>query len=250
MNQTMLGRAGGRDRVRGHSRPTRKTASSRILGPENTVPTPLYLHGLASSPKGRKRAILEQRFGPDGIEVVAPDLNLPSFRELSFVEMCAGAFLTLSESKPRVVIGSSLGALVALSLSGRLGAGGPPLVLVAPALAFGARWAEKLPDGGFLELFHHGEGRNLPIHRAFFEEMARVTVDAEPPPVPVSVVMGTEDESVSFAQVLERWRTWESSGRLAPGSRLHAVAGGDHGLIASGGRIEAAVRERLAASAR
>lgn len=214
------------------------------------MPTLLYLHGLASSPKGRKRAILEDRFGPDGFEVVAPDLNLPSFRELSFVEMCVGAFLALAESKPRVVIGSSLGALVALSLSGRLGAGGPPLVLVAPALSFGARWTEKLPDDHFLELFHHGEGRNLPIHRAFFEEMARVIVDAEPPPVPVSVVMGTEDESVPFEQVLERWRAWESSGRLAPGSRLHAVVGGDHGLVAFGGRIEAAVRERLAASER
>jgi hypothetical protein len=75
--------------------------------------------------------------------------------------------------------------------------------------------------------------------------MANVAVDADPPPVPVSVVMGTNDESVPFAQVLEAWRAWEASGRLVQGSRFHAVEGGDHGLTEYGAEIEAAVRERL-----
>ena len=205
----------------------------------------LYLHGLASSPKGRKRAMLEERFGAEGFVVAAPDLNVPSFRELSFEEMYAEAFVAYSESRPRLVVGSSLGALVALSLAETLGRDGPPLVLIAPALGFGARWASKLPEGGSFEMFHHGEGRNLPIHRRFFEEMAHVTVDASPPPVPVSVVMGTLDESVPFDQVADRWAAWEASGGLAPGSRFHAVEGGDHSLLAHGGVLEAAVLERL-----
>lgn len=205
----------------------------------------LYLHGLASSPKGRKRAMLEKRFGADGFVVAAPDLNVPSFPELSFDEMYAEAFVAYSESRPRLVVGSSLGALVALSLAESLGTDGPPLVLIAPALGFGARWASKLPGAGSFEMFHHGEGRNLPIHRRFFEEMAHVTVDASPPPVPVSVVMGTLDESVPFEQVAARWTEWEASGRLVPGSRFHAVEGGDHSLLAHGGVLEAAVRERL-----
>ena len=205
----------------------------------------LYLHGLASSPKGRKRAMLEERFGPEGFVIAAPDLNVPSFRELSFEEMYAEAFVAFSESKPRLVVGSSLGALVALSLAETLGTGGPPLVLIAPALAFGERWASKLPEGESFEMFHHGEGRNLPIHRRFFEEMAHVTVDASPPPVPVSVVMGTLDESVPFDQVADRWAAWKASGGLAPGSRFHAVEGGDHSLLAHGGILEAAVLERL-----
>ena len=218
----------------------------RRLARQNArVSTLLYLHGLASSPKGRKKAMLEDRFGPDGFLIAAPDLNVPSFRELSFDEMVAEAFVTLSESKPRLVIGSSLGALVALSLAEMLGRGGPPLVLIAPALAFGERWASKLPEGESFEMFHHGEGRNLPIRRRFFEEMALVTVDASPPPVPVSVLMGTLDESVPFGQVAARWREWEASGRLVPGSRFHAVEGGDHSLLAHGGALEAAVLERL-----
>ena len=205
----------------------------------------LYLHGLASSPKGRKREMLEDRFGPDGFEVVAPDLNVPSFRELSFAEMCAEAFVACAEIRPRIVVGSSLGALVALAVADLQGSTGPPLVLIAPALGFGERWKEKLPDSEEFELFHHGEGRPLPIHRAFFEEMSGMHVDEAPPSVPVSIVMGTRDESVPFKQVAESWARWEASGRLVPGSRLHRVEGGDHGLIGFGDEIEAAVREQL-----
>jgi pimeloyl-ACP methyl ester carboxylesterase len=159
--------------------------------------------------------------------------------------MCAEAFVSSAESRPRVVVGSSLGALVALSLSDMIGRGGPPLVLIAPALGFGERWKAKLPASDALELFHHGEGRALPIHRAFFEEMAGVHEGEAPPPVPVSIVMGTRDESVPFEQVAESWKEWQGSGRLVPGSRFHRVEGGDHGLVDFGDEIERAVRERL-----
>jgi len=190
--------------------------------------TILYLHGLASSPRGRKRAVLEDRFSPDGIEVVAPDLNVPTFRKLSFEKMVSVAREAGERSRPRVVVGSSLGALV------------------AAALGFRERWKEKLPGSDEFDLFHHGEERPLPIHRRFFEEMALVRVDENPPPVPVSVVMGTDDETVPYAQVAGAWARWEATGRLAKGSRFHRVAGGDHGLVAHGDEIESAVRERLA----
>ena len=206
----------------------------------------LYLHGLASSPRGRKRAVLEDRFAPDGFEIVAPDLNVPSFRELNFGKMCAAAREACESCRPRVVVGSSLGALVALSLAESLSSSSPPLVLVAPALGFHERWKEKLPEGEEFDLFHHGEERPLPIRRRFFEEMALVRVDEAPPPAPVSVVMGTEDETVPYAQVAEAWARWQASGQLAKGSRFLRVAGGDHGLVAHGDEIESAVRERLA----
>ena len=212
------------------------------MGPTKTL---LYLHGLASSPRGRKRSLLEDRLGPAGFTVAAPDLNAPSFRELSFPAIVDRAAAALLETKAAVVIGSSLGALVALEVARRPEGEGVPLVLLAPALAFGERWRTKLPDGDPLEMFHHGEARELPIRRGFFEEMAGVAVDLSPPPVPVSVVMGENDESVPFAQVEERWREWEASEGLAGGSAFHAVVGGDHGLLAHGDAIVAAIRERL-----
>src|ERR1035438_6591822 len=65
----------------------------------SAAPALLYLHGLASSPKGRKRELLGRRFEAEGWKVVAPDLNVPSFRELSFAEMCAEAFVTCVEAR-------------------------------------------------------------------------------------------------------------------------------------------------------
>ena len=209
------------------------------------MPAFLYLHGLASSPAGRKREILEKRFAPEGFTLVAPDLNAPSFAKLDFDAIVDRAAVAARDARPVVVIGSSLGALVALALARRPEGSGIPLVLVAPALAFGSRWVERLPDGDPVDFFHHGEGRPLPIHRQFFEGMASVRVEDEPPPVPVSLVMGTADDSVPFGQVEEVWRRWEASGRLLPGSAFHRVEGGDHTLTDHAGEIEAAIRERL-----
>jgi pimeloyl-ACP methyl ester carboxylesterase len=106
------------------------------------VPTVLYLHGFASSPAGRKIALLREALEPEGVRVVAPDLNRPSFRKLDFEAMVAEAVRAAEAENPDVVVASSLGALVALAAAkvGRLTA---PLILVAPALGFGSRWIES-----------------------------------------------------------------------------------------------------------
>lgn len=195
----------------------------------------LYLHGFASSPAGRKVAALTELLGPRGLQVVAPDLNVPSFRKLDFRAI---ARLSLWEAKrhaPVVIVGSSLGAVAALEAS-RLGARAP-LLLIAPAIGFGRRWTEKLPPGDPLFFFHHAEGKELPIHRRFFEDLAGHETDPEPPPGPVIVVMGTNDESVPVDHVRKIWKAWEDSDRLAAGSRFVEIPGGDHGLIEHAGTI-------------
>ena len=187
------------------------------------------MHGFASSPKGRKVAALAEQLGPEGFEVAAPDLNVPSFEKLSFEAMTEAAAAEITKRSPAVVVGSSLGALVALAAVG-IGHSAP-LVLIAPALGFGRRWTEKLPPGDPLQFFHFGEERELPIHRRFFEEMAAVDVDRHPPEVAVTVIMGTQDESVPLELVQDVWKRWEVSGRLVPGSRFVSIPGGDHGLV-------------------
>jgi hypothetical protein len=206
-------------------------------------PAVLYLHGFASSPRGRKVSILREMLEPEGIRVLAPDLNVPSFERLQFEAMVRIVLDKAIELSPGVVVGSSLGALVALAVA-RLGLAAP-LVLIAPAIGFGDRWTEKLPAGDPVEFFHHGEGRPLWIHRAFFEELARADLDREAPAVPVTIVMGGHDESVPFDGVARAWRRWEESGRLRPGSRFVEIPGGDHGLIAFTDRIADEIRARL-----
>jgi uncharacterized protein len=208
------------------------------------VSSVLYLHGFASSPAGRKIALLREAFAGSDFQLVAPDLNRPSFERLDFDAMVEAAVAEAGKTRPAIVIGSSLGALVALEAARRGVAA--PLVLVAPALGFGARWTEKLAPGDPVTFFHHGQGRDLTIHRRFFEQMARVDADEDAPTVPVTVVMGENDESVPFAGVERTWRRWKESGRLAEGSRFVAIPGGDHGLVDHVGEIASEVR-RLAA---
>jgi pimeloyl-ACP methyl ester carboxylesterase len=189
----------------------------------------LYLHGFASSPRGRKAEALKGILEKEGFRVLAPDLNVPSFERLDFRAMSRMATWEMKKHFPAVVVGSSLGALVALA-AGRF-APTAPLVLVAPALGFGRRWIEKLPPGESLSFFHHGEGRDLMIHRRFFEDMAAADWERDPPETPVVVIMGSSDESVPFGAVRRVWESWEASGRLREGSRFLEIPGGDHGLI-------------------
>ncbi|MDQ5858107.1 MAG: alpha/beta fold hydrolase [Acidobacteriota bacterium] len=189
----------------------------------------LYLHGFASSPAGRKVGALTELLAPHGLEIVAPDLNVPSFRELDFQAIARLSLREAEAHAPVVIVGSSLGAIAALEAS-RLGASAP-LVLIAPAIGFGRRWTEKLSPGDPLFFFHHAQGQELPIHRNFFEDLADRESDGEPPTVPVVVVMGTNDESVPFDHVRRIWDAWEDSGRLAAGSRFVEIPGGDHGLV-------------------
>jgi hypothetical protein len=203
----------------------------------------LYLHGFASSPEGRKVEALRRMLGPEGVEISAPDLNVPDFARLDFDAMVARARSEGTAAPPDAIAGSSLGALVALALAPAFPR--TPLVLVAPALGFGRRWIEKLPAGDPISFFHYAENRERSIHRRFFERMATLGVDRHPPGARVAVVMGTRDESVPFEGVEETWRRWTASGGLASGSRFVAIDGGDHGLTAHVPEIAAEIRRAL-----
>ncbi len=119
-----------------------------------------------------------------------------------------------------------------------------PLVLVAPAVGIGERWASKLPPGDPIEVFNHARNARTPIHRAFFETMASIRPESEAPPVPVSILMGRKDESVPFDWVRGVWEEWTRSGNLVAGSKFIEIAGGDHGLVA---HVEAIANEIRAA---
>ncbi len=201
----------------------------------------LYFHGFASSPGSAKIAALRPLLAPRGIELNAPDLNVPSFEKLDFDAVVGHAVATAHATPPRAMVGSSLGALVALATAQR--GIHVPLVLIAPALGVARRWQTKIPDGDPVMTFNYARNADAPIHRAFFEQMTRLHVDDEPPPSPVTVLMGRRDETVPFHIVEETWRSWERSGGLAAGSRFIVLEAGDHSLVAEAVAIRDAIVE-------
>ena len=202
----------------------------------------LYFHGFASSPRSQKLLALRDLLG-DGVALNAPDMNVPSFERLDFEAMMKLALEQARRLPPDVIVGSSLGGLVALELVRRGVVA--PLVLIAPAAGVGERWGSRLPPGDPIEVFNHARNGKAPIHRAFFEKMATIRPETEAPRSPVTVIMGRKDESVPFEWVRGVWEAWTQSGNLIAGSKFIEIAGGDHGLVAHAGLIAAMIRQSV-----
>ena len=205
------------------------------------VTSVLYFHGFASSPASAKITALRPLLEPHGIELNTPDLNVPSFERLDFEAVVAHALECARHTPPRALVGSSLGALVALAVAKRGVA--VPMVLIAPALGVARRWQEKIPDGDPVTVFNFARNADAQIHRHFFEQMTNLHVDDTPPPSRVTAIMGRNDETVPFHMVEERWHEWEASGLLVDGSKLIVIDEGDHGLVDQTGIIEDAIVE-------
>lgn len=204
----------------------------------------LYLHGFASSPASAKITALRPLLEPHGIALNAPDLNVPSFERLDLDAMVQHALDCARTTPPHAIVGSSLGALIALSVAHR--GLRLPLVLIAPALGIAQRWKSRIPDGDPVIVFNYARNADAPIHRAFFDQITALYIDQEPPPSRVTVVMGRKDETVPFAVVEETWQKWEATGRLVAGSRFLELEEGDHSLVAHAEIIRDAIREAAA----
>jgi pimeloyl-ACP methyl ester carboxylesterase len=189
----------------------------------------LYLHGFASSPQSAKLVALQKVLSSD-IELSSPDLNAPSFEKLDFEAMMTRALDDARRVPPDVIVGSSLGAIVALEVVRRGVVA--PLILIAPAIGIGERWASKLRPGDPIEVFNYARNAQALIHRAFFEQMANVHPESEPPATRVVAFMGRKDEKVPFDWVRGVWESWAKTEKLVPGSMFIEIAGGDHGLVA------------------
>ena len=136
----------------------------------------LYLHGFASGPQSRKARFFAERLEALGVPVTVPDLAQGDFerltisRQLEFIEGIAA-------HEPVTLIGSSLGGYLAA-----LCAASHPeverVLLLAPAFGFCHLWMAELgPErmaewqrSGTLTVFHYGQGREVPLSYAFFED--------------------------------------------------------------------------------
>lgn len=217
----------------------------RSVGYRSRMIPVLYFHGFASSPASAKIAALRPLLGPHGIELHAPDTNVPSFEELDFDAMVLLGIREARRIAARALVGSSLGALVALEVA-RRGGTALPLVLIAPALGVVDEWVASLPDGDPVTVFNYSRNAEASIHRAFFEGLARSRAGLQAPGSRVTVLMGRRDQTVPYDRVLEVWARWDDSGLLPRGSSFVTLEEGDHSLVGEAERIANAIVEAVA----
>jgi uncharacterized protein len=195
----------------------------------------IYLHGFASSAGSSKATWFKARFAEHGIVQRTPDFNLPDFSSLTITRMIeqVEAELPATGERPVVLIGSSLGAFVAVQVARRQAGRVERLVLLAPALDFSGNRLRDLGDRGIdewrrtgeLNVFHHGFGRMVPVRYALFEDAQRYDAMSARLPQPTLIFQGRQDAAVD-AVMVERWA------KARPGVDLRLLDD-DHQLLAS-----------------
>lgn len=191
--------------------------------------TPLvYLHGFASGPGGSKGTHCRRWAEARGIPFHAPDLNLPDFEHLTVTAQVEAVEALLAGLPPAVVVGSSLGGLVAAAVAHR-GTALRALILLAPAFGFslrrlaGPRWA-GYRRRGTLPAFHYARNAWTVLQRDLLDDLPAWKDDrAWRLAVPVAILHGRRDEAVPLAES-------EAFAGANPGADLRVVDD-DHGLL-------------------
>jgi len=195
----------------------------------------IYLHGFASSPASSKAQRFGRELARQGVAFSCPDFNQPSFEDLTVTRMLAQTCDAVRNgpSGPVALIGSSLGAFVAVHAAAQDRAAATPtidrLVLLAPALDLsrgpGNADVGEWRQTGRLRIFHHAWNEFRDVGYALYEDASRFDALNLKLPLPMLVFQGTRDASVD-PEMVRRWA------RSRPNVELR-ILDDDHQLSAS-----------------
>jgi len=167
-------------------------------------PVYVYLHGFASGPQSAKAVYLKERFQEQGLDLQIPDLNQGDFSMLTLTRQIQQVQAALpARPQAAVLIGSSLGGLTAAWVA-ETSPQVKAILLLAPAFQFLERWLQSLGEAkvrqwqiqGYLEFYHYGEQRPLPLSYRFVEDMAQYRDQQLQRPVPTLILHGVHDQVV------------------------------------------------------
>jgi alpha-beta hydrolase superfamily lysophospholipase len=221
-----------------------------------TLPAPrpgpdraFYLHGFASSAHSKKAVFFAERLRSHGLGLECPDFNEPDFASLTITRMLkalereirrgdsATAPAGSATPAPIALIGSSLGAVIAMYSAARMPDRVDRLVLLAPALTFAkdgrrfftpdrvARWRTS----GSLDVFHYGLGSMRSLNYSFYEDSLSYDAFALNVPQPILIFQGLRDDAVDH-RIVEKYAAGRPTVTLS-------LLDDDHQLLASLPRI-------------
>jgi|LakMenEpi03Aug12_release.lakeMendotaPanAssembly.Ray.scaffolds.fasta_scaffold170731_2 esterase/lipase len=173
----------------------------------------LYLHGFASGPSSTKAQYFVNRLNERGIETLVPDLNKPTFTEMTLtsqLEVACDCLKQFGQNDRLVIIGSSMGGLLA-TLMAQSVIPLHALVLLAPGFGLPRRWTQMLGENGLaewretgsMEVFHHGLNANTRLDYNFIVDAERYATDFIRVNVPTIVFHGKNDETVPIEESVE-----------------------------------------------
>ena len=173
-----------------------------------------YLHGFASSPGSKKANFFKPHFEAQGATYSIPDLNVPSFEELTLTAILEKVAQEVSASPDDdiALIGSSLGGLTVTHFLDRyrdtVAKRVTKAVLLAPAFDFrenrnrtmGDNWYEQWREQGGMPFFNYATNSKRPVHFGFVDDILgydswQATID-----IPLLIYHGKGDETVDYRQ--------------------------------------------------
>jgi len=173
----------------------------------------LYLHGFASSPLSKKATFFRPYLEDKGATYHIPDLNQPSFEQLTLTAMLAQVADTVRDlPAPVVLVGSSMGGLTALHFYDRYrhaeAKNVEKIILLAPAFDFmdnrnqhmGVGWLEKWRAAGAWSFFNYALDGERPVHFGLVEDIQQYDSYSVAVDIPMLIYHGKNDESVNYEQ--------------------------------------------------
>ena len=194
-----------------------------------------YLHGFASSARSSKAAFFRERLAARGVALHCPDFNEPEFSSLTITRMLGQVREAIEQTPDEraVLIGSSLGAFVAVLAAEKWSARVDRLVLLAPAIdlrperlgEMGDRTLAQWKATRSLNIFHFGYGRMMPLGYGLYEDACGYDALNARLTVPTQIFQGRRDKAVD-PDTVEQWAS------TRPNVELHMLDD-DHQLLSS-----------------
>ena len=168
-----------------------------------------YLHGFSSGPMATKGTWLADSFGKRGISLALPDLNAPTFGDMTLTDILTVLDEMDQQAGVQVrwrFIGSSLGGYVAALWSALHPGRCDRLVLLCPGFGLQDRWATLVGQVGLDQWKRQGSllladatGVKVPVHYELVNDMARYPKTPSSG-CPTLIIHGTKDDIVPIEQ--------------------------------------------------